>query len=115
MPSSSTPSPTTNYAMRCEMGKYLFPELTDTLAAVVSDHGWFQIQERRTFTGYSDGVGPVFRDGRQLPGPVVVHEGSAGELGLAWDARGFLGEEFDAEDDGYGYVETRLLEYLATR
>lgn len=100
------------------MGKYLYPDLTDELAAVVSTHGYYEIQQRDTFNGYRStlqaGVG-VYRtdvDGRVRCPPVVpVRGGPVEELGLTYDPSvdDLTDPELETEDDGYALIRARLL------
>lgn len=100
------------------MGKYLFPQLTDEYSAVVSTHGYFEIQRRETYNSYASGIGPVHhhRTKERLPDPVVIYEGSVADLGIEYgpdDDIHFEGD--DAEDDGQGIIRQKLLAYLAER
>lgn len=101
------------------MGKYLFPRLTDEFSAVVSEHGYYEIQRAETYNSYASGIGPVYhhRTGERLPDPVVIWSGSVEDLGLEYDPRldtlAFDGR--DAEDDGHSVIRERLLAFIATR
>jgi hypothetical protein len=103
------------------VGKYLYPDLTPDFAAVVSTHGYFEIQKRETYNSYASGFGPVYRhsgDGTRtrMPDPVVVFEGWVSELGITYgpdDDIHFDGE--DEEDDGHAAIRQLLLAYLAQR
>jgi hypothetical protein len=98
------------------MGKYLYRDLTPELSAVVSTHGYFEIQKRETYNSYASGIGPVYhhQTKERIPDPVVVYEGSVADLGITYgpdDDIHFEGDE--TEDDGYEVVRQRLLAYLA--
>lgn len=61
------------------MARFVYPDLTDDLAAVVSTHGYFEIQRREGFTGYASGFS------QQTPPPTVVHAGPVSELGIVYN------------------------------
>lgn len=91
------------------MARWLFPKLTDELSAVVSTHGWFEIQ--RGFTSYAAGMGPVinYKTKEVLPSPIVVYEGHVDDLGLTYDSSS---DELIESDDNYEVIHAALLKYL---
>jgi hypothetical protein len=100
------------------MGKYLFPDLTPELAAIVSTHGYYEIQKRESFNSYASGIGPVYKtnpDGSKdrCPDPVVVHSGVVSELGITHENDDIYFDGADAEDDGREVIRQKLLAYLA--
>lgn len=105
------------------MGKYLYPDLTDELAAVVSTHGYYEIQQRDTFNGYSStlqaGVYRTDADGNKVrcPPVVPVRGGLVEELGLTYDPSvdDLTDPELETEDDGYALIRARLLALIEGR
>lgn len=101
------------------MGRYLYPELARGFAAVVSTHGYFEIQKAESYNSYaatitaglSGGVWRTNEDGTRTrcPIPEVVYDGDVEELGLRYEP-----EHDDLhEDDCDGEViRAALLQFL---
>lgn len=92
------------------MAKYLFPNLTEEYAAIVSTHGYFEIQKKESYNSYKSGIGPVFdRNGVQCPDPVVVYSGPVEDLGLHYDA---ASDDLVEWNDPIESIEAAVLKYL---
>ena len=95
------------------MAKFCFPNLTDEYAAIVSTHGYFEIQKKESYNSYKSNIGPVkYKDGSIAPTPVVVYTGSTDELGIpySWERDDL---ELDcSEENEVDFIQNRLLNYL---
>lgn len=94
------------------VGRYCYPDLTDNLAAVVSTHGYFEIQCRETYNSYASGISPVYKDGELCPTPVVVFEGPVSDLGLTYEP---WHDDLADKDDDFDHIKSALLTFLAER
>jgi len=94
------------------MAKWCFPNLTDSYAAIVSCHGYFEIQRRETYNSYASGIGPVYnhKTKERMPDPVVVYAGGVEDLGIT-----YLPEYDDIDLDDVDAIECRLMAYLAEK
>lgn len=92
--------------------KWCFREVVPGIAAIVSCHGYFEIQRADSYNSYASGIGPVYHrneDGThtQLPNPVVLAEGGVDELGLTYNAR-----YDDLEEDDEQTIRTAVIRYI---
>lgn len=97
------------------MARYLFPNLTEKYSAVVSTHGYFEIQDRETYTSYASFVDKV-KKGDKIVGPAkVIYSGTTDELGINYNGQYDDLELPCSEEEEVDYIQDRLLEYLEKR